>query len=240
LSRPDLGNHAKLAHLLASKTEVTIWTLCRYRGPVAGFSALLRYLDTPRGLTPLERCEIAAELAFRSLFNSPDVFLAALACDPKSLSGLVHEGYSGMRQILLHAVVHAVGRLVEAMYDTQANSLGYQFCLEERQKYLSGWTAILHDLLAAGADLHAISDKRGVIKGIVKNHPQRPMTPLLLMFRTCHLSTWRHPHRRAKSCALDWWIGRLYEAGIDLIGYGLKGKTHMEPSRCCSGMYLFL
>ena len=98
-----------------------------------------------------------------------------------------------------------------------------KFSYKSDQEYLSGWTTILHDLLVTGADFHAISEQCECMVVIKLLHPLRRMTPLLLIFRSCHQPTW-NSFRRPKKSALNWWIERLYEAGVDLIGYGLKEK----------------
>ena len=223
IRRPNYKSHAKVAELFATNSEITIDTLCRYRGPVAGFSTLLKYLDTPTAvLSDEERCQIATEIARQSHFSSPDVFLAALGCSPNSLSGLVYKNRNGNRQTLLHAAMDAVGHLIEC------EKIRPYFTGPENYKaYILGWTAITQDLLVGGADLHAISDKYKTtyVRFIMKDDLQKPCTPLLFIFRSCHQLDWTRHHPSIMHRALKWWIQTLYEANINLMDYGGKEKA---------------
>jgi hypothetical protein len=232
VGRPNLDSHAKVAELFATNSEITINSLCFYRGPVAGFSTLLKYVDIPIDMiSDKVRCKIATEVSRDPLFSSPDVFLAAIGCSPKSLSGLAYEAWDGRRQTLLHAVLNAVGKMIE--YD------GIKYLHPESYKeYILGWTAITHDLLVGGADLHAITDNFTPIYFQPRNiEGQKLLTPLLFIFHSSHQLQCPRRQPSIMHRALKWWIQTLYEANIDLVEYGVKEKAvwdKMDVAReCC-------
>lgn len=134
-----------LAALLGSRSEITLHTLSRYRGPVSVFSVLLKHMDTPIGELPIEyRCDLAIQLA-RKPDCSPDLFLMALGCDSISGTAIIYRSWHG--ETLLHAVAGAVGQL--------ATSGNIAFKTEEFERRLLGWKSIIQELVAGGADLHA-------------------------------------------------------------------------------------
>jgi hypothetical protein len=142
------------------------------------------------------------------------------------------------RQILLHTVTEAIRNLIGCFGNTKRQ--GFSIRRNKYEEYLSGWKTVTHELLTGGAYLHAISEKyttkyfRGM--SIEEVHHRKPMTPLLAMFRNCHIFAGRRAHRRTMHRALSWWIETLHEVGIDLMYYGLKEKavwTKMDVAREC-------
>ena len=83
-------------------------------------------------------CNLTTEIGYEPSMNSPDLFLAALDCSPKSLAGLMYETWCGRRQTFLHVVAEAVGDLFECGYGEKNRSPWFSIRPEEFKRYILG------------------------------------------------------------------------------------------------------
>ena len=211
---------------MVSRSEVSIFTATRYRGPITGFRTLLKHMDTSIGSFSVERrCNLATEIGHESSMNSPDLFLAALGCSPKSLAGLMYETRCGRRQTFLHVVAEAVGDLFECAYSGKNCSPWFSIRPEEFKRYIGGWKTVLHGLLVGGDPLAIARQNWEQRLQSFLPEIEEPMTPLVAIFHSSHRSWRSHRYGNTMNRAFDWWLQALCEFGIDLMDYGLKEKS---------------
>lgn len=185
-------------------------------------SVLLNHMDTPIGELPIwQRRNFAINLARNALFNSPDLFLTALGYNPITRAAITNESARAVGITLLHVAARAIGQLC---YD-----VGWDIIPEEfKRRSILGWKSIVHDLLAADADLHALSsqsDSDFCFVECAKTYDQ--ITPLMLIFAATFPIGPRflYRFRRDLENALCVWISTLYDCGVDLNGYGVRESS---------------
>lgn len=219
--KPSQVDFCKLANLLGSRSEVNTAELVTYRGPVSAFSALLKYMDTPiEELSFDTRCGLAMELAKTPDFNSPELFLLALGCNPTYPPATQYQTSEGFT--LLHSVAGALG-VLSAHSTTKYENIRYLVDYEDFELWISGWKSILQELVTSGADVHitGLPPYRGLA------HVQA--TPMLLMFMFAYIYCFGQLPRINPQQVLNSWISTLYDSGVDLIAYGLRERSTWSP-----------
>lgn len=212
-----LHNFSQLAGILGARSEVTLQTLSFYCGPASAFSVLVKQMETPIGEWPImDRRSLAIRLAENVPFNGPDLFLMALGCNAISRATIADEDILCDQFTLLHAAAGAIGRL-----SLDPGWLNFE---EFKHRSILGWKSIIHDLLAAGADLHAECAEDYLHVWLPEGvETDDQITPLMLMFVAAF-----HEAELHDGCVWDLdntmniWISTLYDYGVDLKEYGLQ------------------
>ena len=184
-----------------------------YRGPVPAFSVLLKHMDTNIAELPMDlRCELAIELARHARFNSPELFILALHCDPISPPAIYYQNEH--RTTLLHAVGGALGILWK--YNNTKSA--YWTDIKDREKWISDWKSILQALVAGGADLHVTCQVSWLGLGYIQ------ATPLLFMFLLRDHCTREELVQINLQYSMNLWISALSDSGVDLTKYGQRER----------------
>lgn len=177
-------------------------------------------MDTPIGELPIwQRRNFAINLARNARFNSPDLFLTALGYNPIPRAAITNESARAAGMTLLHVAAGAIGQL--------CYHVGWNIPEEFKRRSILGWKSIIHDLLAADANLHAVSSQRDSgFRFIECATTDDQITPLMLMFAAMfHNGARFYRFRQDLDNALCVWISTLYDYGVDLNGYGLRESS---------------
>lgn len=213
-----LHNFYQLAGILGVRSEVTLQTLSFYCGPVSAFSVLVKQMEIPIEEWPImDRRSLAIQLAENGIFNGPDPFLMALGCNAISCATIADEDILCDQFTLLHAAAGAVGRL--------SLDIGCHNFKEFQHRSILGWKSIIHDLLAAGADLHAECAGDYLhfwLRECVETADQ--ITPLMSMFVAAFHEAYYLQDEPVWDLdnTMNIWISTLYDYGVDLKEYGLQ------------------